>query len=193
MMPEYLNDLHLDQVFVQYTSNVDAFILQSCKDEHIVDSESERISGFVTPTFGQLEDLESKYFELRNPSHVPFSLLQIDNGVITSSADIKRCDCSIITDKCISFIEFKANALSIKTRTISSHYRKAMIQLSTTIELFNNGLTAFGVSLSSIRTVEANICFRRGYPRTTASEMTYRTRFANQTNVPLYFDGEMSL
>lgn len=188
MIPVYLNDLHLDQVLAVYTVNVDAYLQQSNVNEHIVDSETLKISGFVSPTFGQPEELALKYFEVLNPNSRDFSLLQIDNGVISSAAPIKRCDCAVITDKELSFIEFKANALSSKTKTIKGNYKSAMKQLRTTIDIFRTGIAAFGGSINALRTVEAFVCFRRGYPRVTTSEMTYRTNFAAQTQVPLSFE-----
>lgn len=56
MIPAYLSDLQLEQVFTAYTDAVDQFVLESTADEHIVDSETQKISGFVTVTFGQAEE-----------------------------------------------------------------------------------------------------------------------------------------
>ena len=188
MIPAYLNDLHLDQVLATYTTNVDAYLQQSNSNEHIVDSETLKISGFVSPTFGQPEELALKYFEVQNANSRDFSLLQIDNGAISAAAPTKRCDCAVITDKEFSFIEFKANALSSKTKTIKANYKSAMKQLRITIDIFRSGIAASGASLNALRNVEAFVCFRRGYPRVTTSEMTYRTNFAAQAHVPLSFD-----
>lgn len=188
MIPTYLNDLHLDQVLVTYTTNVGAYLQESNDNEHIVDSETQKISGFVTPTFGQPEELALKYFDVQNLNRKDFSLLQIDNGVISSVAQTKRCDCAVITAHGFSFIEFKANALSSKPKTIKSNYKSAMKQLQVTIDIFKTGVAALGSSLSTLRTLEAFVCFRRGYPRLTTSEMTYRTNFAAKTHVPLSFE-----
>ena len=188
MIPAYLNDLHLNQVLSTYTTNVDTYLQQSHGNEHIVDSEALKISGFVSPTFGQPEELALKYFEVQNPNSRDFSLLQIDNGAISSEVSTKRCDCAVITDKELSFIEFKANALSSNTKTIKSNYKSAMKQLRITIDIFRTGIAAFGGSINALRTVDAFVCFRRGYPRVTTSEMTYRANFAAQTHIPLSFD-----
>ncbi len=188
MIPTYLNDLHLDVVLVAYTSNIEAYLQESNGNEHIVDSETLKISGFVTSTFGQPEELELKYFDVQNPNRKDFSLLQIDNGVISSVAPTKRCDCAVITDQVLSFIEFKANALSSNTKTIKSNYKSAMKQLQVTIDIFKTGVADLGCSLSTLRSLEAFVCFRRGYPRVTTSEMTYRTHFAARTHVPLSFE-----
>ncbi len=121
MIPAYLNDLHLGQVLRAYTTTIDHYLLESTKDEHIVDAEAAKISGFVTPTFGQQEEMADKYFEVKNPSGNPYCLMQIDNGVIAASAATKRCDCAIINDAIMSFVEFKANATSIKQKKIKKN------------------------------------------------------------------------
>ena len=58
MIPSYLNDLDLDKVFETYTSTPDLYLEESDKNEHIVDSESQKISGFVSPSFGSQERSE---------------------------------------------------------------------------------------------------------------------------------------
>lgn len=85
MIPEYLSNLQLSQVFTTYTNTVDQFIQESTSDELIVDSEEQKISGFVTDTFGQSEKSAQKSFSVSNPSLNPYALLQIDNGIIQSS------------------------------------------------------------------------------------------------------------
>ena len=98
MIPTYLIDLRLDQVLADYTTNVDAYLQESNRSEHIVDSETLKYSGFVSATFGQPEELSLKYFEVLNPNNKLFSLLQIDNAAISSAAQTRRCDCAVITD-----------------------------------------------------------------------------------------------
>ena len=136
MIPTYLNDLELPQVFSLSSQEVVNYIQESNKDEHIVDSESQRISGFVSATFGQCEDAAQKYFSIENPTTVPFALLQVDNGLIKSH-DVRKCDCIIVNDAYIGFIEFKANATSDCNMTVRKNCWKAMEQLKATIEVFN--------------------------------------------------------
>lgn len=194
MIPAYLNDLHLNQVFAAYTANVDAYLLDSTFDEHVVDSESAKVSGFVTATFGQSEEHMQKFFEVKNLSGTPYCLLQIDNGAISAAAPTKRCDCSIMNGKKLSLVEFKANAVSTKSKTIKKNYKYAMKQLKTTIALFNTGLNALGQTFTRLRQVESFVCFRRGYPRLTTSEMNYIVDFARETGgIPLSFTPSMTL
>lgn len=187
MIPTYLLDLHLPQVFAAYSTSVDNYLLQSTTDEHIVDAEVQKVSGFVTATFGQSEDAAGKYFSVENPTGHPYSLMQIDNGIIQSSAT-KKCDCAIANSAFLSFIEFKANANSGNTSTIQKNYRKAMEQLSTTIRFFDSHFSTCGQDIRTLRAVEAFICFRQGYPRKTSSQMNYQVAFAAANNgIPLSF------
>lgn len=82
MIPTYLNDLDLDKVFAVYTSTPDLYLEESNKNEHIVDSESQKISGFVSPSFGTKEDKAKKYFAVENSCASKYALLKIDNGLI---------------------------------------------------------------------------------------------------------------
>ena len=97
MIPTYLNDLQLDKVFATYCDNVGQYILESTKDEHVVDSDAQKVSVFVTSTFGQAEDVSFKFFAVENPKGGAYALLQIDNGIIQSSLT-KKCDCAIAND-----------------------------------------------------------------------------------------------
>lgn len=188
MIPAYLANLQLPQVFAAYCASVDSYIIESTSDEHVVDSESQRISGFVSDSFGQAEDAAGKYFAVENPSGQSYALLQVDNGIIKTSAT-KKCDCALGNDTHLCFIEFKANANSEKTSTIQKNYRKAMEQLTTTIGFFDNYMSACGLDIRSLRTTEAFICFRQGYPRKTSSQMNYQVAFATANNgIPLSFE-----
>lgn len=187
MIPIYLRDLQLPQVFAVSPASVDRYLQQSTKNEHIVDSEVHKISGFVTPTFGQIEEATLKYFSVENPAGHPYTLLQIDNGIIKSPAT-KKCDCAIANDMSLCFIEFKANAFSSNALTIQKNYSKAIEQLSTTIGFFDKYLATCGQNIRQLRTVESFICFRQGYPRKTSSQMHYQVAFAAANHgIPLSF------
>ena len=187
MIPAYLNDLHLPQVFAAYTTSVDSFLHQSSANEHVIDSDAKKISGFVTDTFGQAEDAARKYFAVENPSGQPYSLLQIDNGIIQTSAT-KKCDCAIANSAHLCLIEFKANAYSTNLSTIQKNYRKAIEQLSITIGFFDSYMSSIGQNIRTLRSVETFICFRHGYPRRTSSQMNYQVAFATaNSGIPLSF------
>lgn len=186
MIPSYLADLNLPAVFAAYTNTPCNFLQESTKNEHIVDSASKGVSGFVSASFGQAEDLAKKYFAVENPTDRPYTLLQIDNGLIQTPAT-KKCDCAVANDTHICFIEFKAHATSNSISGVRRNYRKAIEQLETTIGLFNAHYATKGTNLKKLRHVEAYICFREGYPKTTSSQMNYKVRFLFQNGIPLSF------
>lgn len=186
MIPTYLNNLVLEKVFAAYCSNVDQYILESTSDEHVVDSDAQKISGFVTDFFGQIENETNKFFAVENPNGGRYALLQIDNGIIQTHST-KKCDCMIANASCLCFIEFKANASSNKPSTIEKNYAKAMEQLRTTIGFFDAYHNSKGIDFRTLRNVEAYICFRHGYPRSTSSQMNYQVSFATNNRIPLSF------
>lgn len=187
MIPQYLNDLNLRQVFAPYTTSVVPYIQESTSDEHIVDSESMKISGFVSSTFGQDEDLADKYFTVENSSGHPYALLQIDNGLVPVHST-KKCDCAIADDTHLCLIEFKANATSNNPSTIKKNYQKAINQLSATINIFNTQYNTNAQDIADLRSVEAFVCFKKGYVLLTSSQMNYQVAFAASNNgIPLSF------
>lgn len=193
MIPTYLKDLELPRVFSQSSQEIVSHIMESTKDEHIVDSESQKISGFVSATFGQEEDAALKYFSVENPTAAPFALLQVDNGLIKSH-DVRKCDCVIVNDAYIGFIEFKANATSDCDVTMKKNCWKAMEQLKATIDTFNSCYKLQGKDIKSCRSsIEAFICFRQGYPKTTSSQFNYRVRFKEENGIPLSFERKKTL
>lgn len=149
MIPTYLNDLDLGKVFAAYTSTPDLYMEESDKNEHIVDSESQKISGFVSPSFGSQEDKANKFFAVENSGACQYALLKIDNGLIQTE-NTRKCDCAIVNGKEMCFIEFKANATSLVRKTIVGNYLKAIDQLSTTIRIFNNYYTTIGTDIKSL-------------------------------------------
>lgn len=185
MIPSFLTDLYLESVFERYSSKVERYIQCSEKSEYIVDSEKEKISGFVTKHFGQDEYLSEKYFHVENPSSKQYALLQIDRGIIKAN-DIPKCDCAIASDNDLCFIEFKANATSENSSVIDRNYQKAMLQLATTISIFDSYKYPKG-NIRNLRNVEAFICLRQGYPRNKSSQMNYRISFAEANKIPLSF------
>ena len=188
MKRDFLNDLLLESVLSSYSKNVCDYILHSNQSEHIVDIEGIGMSYFVTDEIGKEEDATEKYFEVLNESNKDFALLQIDNGII-KTCETKKCDCAIADDTNLCFIEFKANAISTNTNQVRKNYRKAMQQLGTTISIFKSGLSSLGKDLDSLRELEAYVCFRRGYPRVTSSEINYQVEFSkNNDGCPLYFE-----
>lgn len=196
MVPTYLNVLNLPQVFAAYCSNVDKYILESSSNECVVDCSSKKISGFVTATFGQEEEAAGEYFTVENPRGESFSLLQIDNGIIKKNAGpaTKKCDCAIANNNSLCFIEFKTKSVSSNPLRIEKNYRRAIEQLTDTIGIFDRYHTSQGTDIRTLRTVEAYICFRHGYPQKTSSQMNFQVSFAKENKgIPLFFERKKEL
>ena len=148
-----------------------------------------RISGFATVAFGAEENAAKEFFSVENPTKNPFSLLQIDNGIIKKNIGpaTKKCDCAIANNSSLCFIEFKTKACSNIVLTIEKNYRRAIEQLTATIGIFDSYHKSQGVDFRTLRAVEAYICFRHGYPRSTSSQMNYQVSFAANNRIPLSF------
>jgi hypothetical protein len=128
---------------------------------------------------------------VENPTGKSFSLLQIDNGIIKKNvgAATQKCDCAIADEESLCFIEFKTKACSNLLSTIENNYRSAIKQLMATITLFDNYHITQSTDIRDLRTVEAYICFRQGYPRISSSQMNYQVTFALLSKgIPLSFD-----
>lgn len=194
MIPSYLKDLELPLVFSLTPQDVSGCILESSNNEHIVDSETEGRSVFVTQSVGQAEELALKFFAVENSEAQPYALLQIDNGLVKSH-DTKKCDCAIANDSYIGFIEFKANAVSLSPLAIKKNYLKAMEQLATTISLFNQHYAPQGKNIQTLRsTVEAFVRVPQGYPRTSSAQINYKVQFAAQNGgIPLSYVNKKKL
>lgn len=191
MIPKYIDEIYLQKVFKDYASSIEDFIIESTTNEHIVDSQEMKICGFVSKTFGLEEEYSEKYFSVENPSSKPFSLVQIDNAIIKMTAETKKCDCLIVNGRNICFIEFKTNARSTKKTTINKNYKAAVGQIEATIDIFNKYYKTINTEITSIKgkEVKAFICLRKGYPRTTSTQINYQDDFAQKNKgIPLYFE-----
>ena len=73
----------------------------------------------------------STTFHAQNPNKNTLVLLPLDGRIITGEHFIRGgiCDCALLTDKELSFVEFKTNVLSTSDLTILEHAGKAIDQL----------------------------------------------------------------
>lgn len=73
----------------------------------------------------------SKTFHAQNPNKNTLVLLPLDGCIITGKNIIKGgvCDCALLTDKEMSFVEFKTNVLSTNNLTILQRATEAKDQL----------------------------------------------------------------
>lgn len=77
---------------------------------------------------------------------------------------------------------------------VERNYQRAIEQIETTMDIFRNNYSDQGVDYRQIRTTEAYICFRHGYPRITSTQMNYKVAFAAANGgIPLSFSREKIL
>ena len=79
----------------------------------------------------QEPEFSSKCFHVDNPGSICIALLPLDGRIITAKEIIEGgvCDCLLLTEKEMCFIEFKTNATSTETLRIRDNAAKASEQL----------------------------------------------------------------
>lgn len=99
-------------------------------DENMYVSDDEKI-GYSVWTNVESAALLSKAFHAQNPNKNTLVLLPLDGRIITGAHFIQGgvCDCALLTDKELCFVEFKTNVASIYVTTILEHAEKAKEQL----------------------------------------------------------------
>lgn len=99
-------------------------------DENMYVYDDEKI-GYSVWTNVESAALLSKAFHAQNPNKNTLVLLPLDGRIITGAYFIQGgvCDCALLTDKELCFVEFKTNVASIYVTTILEHAEKAKEQL----------------------------------------------------------------
>lgn len=145
-------------------------------------------SVFITDTKNLGAD---KMFKVSNPSHRDIFLWHID-GVLYKKDS--KCDCALLSDGFIGFVEFKANAANNTDMAITGNYDKAMSQLKMTIKDIADKCGNVDVDLKDVAMVEAYIVFNHTVPRNNAYQKKLMARFLLDTGgIPLYFRNSKEL
>lgn len=76
-------------------------------------------------------DFASKCFTAKNPNDNPIVLLPLDGRIITGNHITKGgvCDCLVLTESIMCFVEFKTNVFSQNNQTIMQRAEKGKEQL----------------------------------------------------------------
>ena len=110
----------------------------------------------------------------RNPSHQDVFLWHIDRFVFSKN---EKCDCAILTNKELVFIEFKTNAVLKSDESREENHRKACNQLLNTITEVQVRCQNVGVDLLQMVAVEAYAVFNNTIPRCSATQKRYSADF----------------
>lgn len=159
-------------------SHVDNCLLNSSKGEHVVDD----------PAFSA--DKAVPGFDVKNPANKTYSLLQIDNKMMTSDIDnIGQCDGAIVSDDEISFLEFKTNAT---TNKLNKECGKAESQIFMTAMRISWALRRFNLDFMSLAKIDGYVCFNT-YPKSGANYQNRQLRFLQRTGIELFYCNEKIL
>lgn len=159
-------------------AHVDGCLLHSSKDEHVVDE----------PAFST--DKAVPGFDVKNPANKTYSLLQIDNKMMTSDIDnIGQCDGAIVSDDRISFLEFKTNAT---TNKLNKECGKAESQIFMTAMRMNWALRRVNQDFLSLAKIDGYVCFNT-YPKGGANYQNRQVRFLQRTGIELFYSNEKTL
>lgn len=104
----------------------------------------------------------SKTFNAQNPNKNILVLLPLDGLIITGAHIIQGgvCDCALLTDKELSFIEFKTNVLSTNDLTVLQRANEAKEQLWHTYDgIINPECRKVGVDVKQEVSIDFYIVF----------------------------------
>lgn len=131
-----------------------------------------------------------KVFCLMNKGHKDVFLWHID-GVIYKKTS--KCDCAIITQDEMEFIEFKTNAANKINETAINNYYQASEQLQKIVLDVKTRCSQSGIELTSIIPVEAHAVFNPTVPSDSAMKKNIAVKFLKKTGVRLRFDNMKKL
>lgn len=154
----------------------------------IHDDETQGHTIFVEDTNGLGSD---KIFKIVNSKHAWIFLWHIDGILFKKDS---KCDCAIIVDNYLGFIEFKSNATNKTPEAIKENYDKAIDQLKHTITEVKARCSKVGIDLMKRTFIEAFAVFNRTVPRNNATQKNLAAKFQlEMDNIPLRFCNEKVL
>lgn len=156
-------------------NNIDDFIeIENSKILYITDVSGQSYLKDVCPS-------SNKYFKINNIKENPICQLPIDgkNGLLGFGASY--CDTIVFNNNLFCFLELKHNATSTEVRAINKNRKKAIKQLSNTVEIFDNKLEENYVGLE----LEAIVSTPDTYPRQDTAWESLAVEFLEKYSIPL--------
>lgn len=143
----------------------------------------------------QEPEFASICFRVNNPSGIDIVLLPFDHRIMTGPNIIVGgiCDCAILTQNELSFIEFKTDVASTNDLTILQRADEAIGQiLHTYFDIVLPGCESVSVNLQQKVAVDFHVKFNELFmiAGANASLMEKQDDFVNEYNIPLFFDHE---
>lgn len=136
--------------------------------------------------------LLSKTFHAQNPNKNTLVLLPLDGRIITGRHFRQGgvCDCALLTDKEMSLVEFKTNALSTNDLTILQRATEAKDQLWHTYDgIINPECRRVGIDISLKVSIDFYVVFDNelGVTGARADFQNLQNEFLKEKDYPLYF------
>lgn len=126
-----------------------------------------------------------KVFTVINRAHADVFLWHID-GVMYKKTS--KCDCALLTDKELDFVEFKTDADNNSPEARFENYRKAGEQLKTVYLNVKGRFSKKGLDLNALTDVLSYAVFNPTVPSDNALKKSISARFLKDTGIKLRFD-----
>jgi len=194
---DIINKLGLKEVFKGTEfDNVDddmsyldkLFEYRKTLQSYVFDDPDKGYSTFIDNTRGFGSD---KCLKIRNRLLKDIFLWHIDGILFHRDS---KCDCAIISNDVLNFVEFKTNAKLGTDKALEETYEKAAEQLSETISTLRKGIEAIGRDFSLIRKkIVAYVVLNKSIPQRSTYQTTVAFKFSKKNRVRLVFENEMDI
>ena len=167
----------------------DAFEQSDDENMYVYDNES---LGYSVWTNDEHTVSLPKTFNAQNPDKNTLILLPLDGRIITGKNIIQGgvCDCALLTNKEMSFVEFKTNVLSANDLTILQRANEAIDQLWHTYDgIINPKCQKVGVEVKQKVSIDFYVVFDNDLRVTgaQASLQNLQNKFLLDKHYQLYF------
>lgn len=168
----------------------DAFDKSEDETLYVYDDES---LGFSDWTNNEHTVSLSMTFNAQNPNKNSLVLLPLDGRIITGKNLIKGgvCDCALLTNKELSFVEFKTNVLSSSYLTVLEHAQKAKDQLWHTFDgIIDSECQKIGIDIKQKVSLDFYVVFNKDLSVTgvRADLQNLQNEFLKDKQYPLFFE-----
>ncbi len=132
-----------------------------------------------------------RVFIILNKMHRDVFLWHIDGVLFKKNS---KCDCAVLTNQELVFIEFKSEALNQTKEAIQTNYEKASEQILITYKEVCERCNAVGVELVKMVKIKAFAVFNRSVPQNDALRKNLSAKFLMESKgVKLFFDNNTTI
>lgn len=154
----------------------------------VCDDEDCGYSRYINDTKGYGRD---RVFIIKNVNHKSVFLMRID-GILFDRRS--KCDCAVLFQNEMDFIEFKTNAANQTEVSMDEQYSKCYSQLLTSILEFDRRYDLIGDSFrKKFDTIQAYAVFNPTVPSNNATQKKLSAEFAKEIKIKLSFTNNKSI